>query len=218
MQHATSKTEQHIIINELNSQDNTSGDDEIGYLDLLLQYEEYTKNSTQSLKNITEGTYIIGEEFNKRTAELNKARTNPYFSNQVFTTHLTRTAKSMDDYTNRLKLEIPIYYENFESSIKAGSQYINTVNQYNTSDYLGGLNSYFDANKELKLGISTTIISIQGLYEQTKTLPNVYSVFNKSKNTLLKQIEKWLATLKNSYNLVNEFQGLIEYKISLANN
>lgn len=203
------------IKSKVNNLDISSENEEIGVLDFIIQFEDYTANINLALNNISEATNIIGEEFTNKTAELDRIKNLPKFNKNLVTSILGRTAKSIDNYTNRLILESPLYEENFESAIKICSIYINNINKDNIVENISNLTSLLEEIKSLKGNIPSVINGMEGFYDVMKNWPNVYSVLTKSKNKLLNQLDSLRSTLKTSYNLTNELEGELEYKLKL---
>lgn len=199
----------------VNNLDTSYENEEIGVLDFIIQFEDYTANINLALNNISEATNIIGEEFTNKTAELDRIKKLPKFNKNLVTSILGRTARSIDNYTNRLVLESPLYEENFESAIKICSIYINNINKDNIDENINNLTSLLEEIKSLKGNIPNVINSMEGFYDVMKNWPNVYSVLTKSKNKLLNQLDSLRSTLKTSYNLTNELEGELEYKLKL---
>ena len=172
-------------------------------------------NANLALTNIGEATNVIGEEFKNKTTELEKLKKLPNFNSNLLASILTKTAKSIDNYTNRIELEGPLFQENFESAIKIGSGYLNTINKESLPNNIEELQSLLESIKILKFNIPSTMSSLEGFYYEIKSLPNLYSIFTKSKNKLLKQLDILQSILKNSYNLTHEFEGELDYKLNL---
>lgn len=188
---------------------------EFGILDFVVQFEDYLANANLALNGITEATKVISEEFSNKTNELERFQKLPNFNKNQVAAILGRTAKSVDNYTNRIFIETPAYQENFESAIKAGSLYLNNINKSNIGENIDNLESLLTSVKNLKTNIPPAISGMEGFYDAIKNIPNLYSVFTKSKNKLISQLETLQTTLKHSYTLVHEFEGEIEYKLKL---
>ncbi|WP_313090678.1 hypothetical protein [Chryseobacterium flavum] len=210
-----SATEIQKVEKHTDSQNETTENENIGVLDFIIQFEDYMANANLAINNISEATSIIAEEFKNKTNELDKIKKLPNFNKNLLAGILGRTAKSIDDYTNRLLLETPIYQDNFESAIKIGSIYINNINKDNLEENMTDLNTFLESVKNLKDNIPKAINGMDGFYNVIKDLPNLYSVFTKSKNKLLNQLDSLQSTLKASYSLTHEFEGELEYKLKL---
>lgn len=188
---------------------------EFGILDFLLQFDEYIANAKLALNGITEATNVIADEFKNKTTELEKIQKLPNFNKNQMAGILSRTAKSIDNYTNRLLIETPLYEENFESAIKVGTLYLNSIIKENIEENRKDLEALLESVKVLKSNIPSAINGMLGFYNVIKSLPNFYSVFTKSKNKLVSQLEMLNKTLKHSYDLTHEYEGEIEYKLKM---
>ncbi|SDL45646.1 DUF4062 domain-containing protein [Chryseobacterium taihuense] len=188
---------------------------EFGILDFVIQFEDYLANANLALNGITEATNVISEEFKNKTNELDRLQKLPNFNRNQLVGILSRTAKSVDNYTNRLITETPLYQDNFESAIKVGTLYLNSITKENIEENRESLEDLLESVKVLKSNIPNAINGMIGFYDVIKGLPNLYSVFTKSKNKLISQLETLNTTLKHSYDLTHEFEGEIEYKLKI---
>lgn len=188
---------------------------EFGVLDFVIQFEDYLANVNLSLNGITQATNVIAEEFNKKTSELERLQKLPNFNKNQIAGILSRTAKSVDNYTNRLLIETPAYQENFESAIKAGTLYLNSITKENIEENRESLDDLLESVRNLKSNIPNAINGMFSFYNAIKDLPNLYSVFTKAKNKLVSQLETLNSTLKHSYDLTHEYEGEIEYKLKM---
>lgn len=195
--------------------DTSSINEDIGILDFIIQFDDYTANVNLALNNISDATSIIAEEFTNKTAELDRIKKLPNFNKNLVASSLGRTAKIIDNYTNRLLLESPLYEENFEAAIRVCSIYINNINKDNIGDNIDTLKSLLKEIKNLKDNIPNAINGMMGFYDVIQNWPHVYSVLTKSRNKLLSQLDSLNSTLKTSYNLSNELEGELEYKLKL---
>jgi len=203
------------FVQEVNESSDYIDPAEFGILDFEIQFEDYLANANLALNGINDATTVIAEEFRNKTNELEKLKKLPNFNKLQIVGILSRTAKSIDNYTQRLFIETPIYQENFESAIKVGSMHLNNITKENIEENIENLESLLESVKSLKLNIPNAISGMTGFYNVMKDLPNLYSVFTKSKNKLITQLETLQTTLKNSYTLTHEFEGEIEYKLKL---
>lgn len=195
-------------------EDKLQDEELLGYLDFSIQFDEHLSSTTQCLNNISDATRIVADELSKKSNEINKLSKTVNFKKTMLASVLTRTAKSIDEYTERVNFEGNIYAENFESLLEVGSGYLNTITKENISQHVLDLQEILLKTAPLIDSIPSTIDSIQGFYDQMKVIPSLYSVFNKSKNKLLRQLDDFIIAMKNSYDLTSEFQKQIIYKLS----
>lgn len=131
------------ITNLIENEDNSSKkklvetydlEEEYGLLDYSDMFDDFTHNSLNSLNQISESTEWIGSELSKKADEITRLSKIPNINKSSVRETLKRTAKLINNYVNRLEIEIPIYYSNFEDAIKAGSNLINLTDDFKNDD------------------------------------------------------------------------------------
>lgn len=188
-------------------------EEEYGLLDFSDMFEDYINNSTNSLKQISESTEWIGTELTKKADEITILSKLPNVNNSVVRETMKRTAKLLDNYSNRLKIEIPIYYKNFEEAIKAGSNLINLSEDFKNENTLSELEETKDAIFTLRISLPDSIESMLLFYESVETLPRIQKDVNIAKRKLLLQLEDLIDKLRKSLSLTAEFSNEIGNKI-----
>jgi len=192
-------------------------DNDLGLIDFLYQFEDFLGESNLALQNISESTKRIGEDLSEKAEEITRISKYPNPNKNVIIEYFKRSAKSLNTFSDRLELEIPNFYDNFEEAINVGLRYLNIIDKNNIKENYVTLNSNYESVSVLKKEIPTAIKGMTGFYEEIKKLPNIQSDLNKSKRNLLMKMEDLIFKLKKSYELTNEFQGQLEYKLNLHN-
>lgn len=192
-------------------------EEDYGLIDFIFQFEDFIADSNLALHNISDSTKRIGEDLTEKAEEITKISKYPNPNKNIIIEYFKRSAKSLNSYSDRIELETPNFYDNFEDAINVGIKYLNFIDRGNIRDHFETLKSNHKAISELKDSIPTAIIGMTGFYEEAKKLPNMQSDLNKAKRRLLTRLEDLIFKLRKSYDLTNEFQGQIEYKLSLYN-
>ncbi len=185
--------------------------EDYGLIDYQEMIEDNIRESTESLSRISDATEWIGEQLNKKTAELNGMTAN---GNQpgrkTLKNYFIRTAKVMDNYASRIEPEIPIFYEHFEKGIDAMSNVINisktdlNVEQKEIEETQESLTSLIN-------GISYSIESMDGFLQSVKDLPRMSKELNKAKSNVGTKLDDLLDNLRISLSIANELEkSLIE--------
>lgn len=188
-------------------------EEEYGLLDFSDMFEDYIHNSTNSLKQISESTEWIGAELSKKADEITRLSKLPNVNNSIVRETMKRTAKLLDNYSNRLKIEIPIFYKNFEEAIKAGSNLINLSEDFKNENTVSELEETKDAIFVLRMSLPDSIESMRSFYESVKTLPRIQKDVNIAKRKLLLQLDDLIDKLRKSLSLTVEFSNEIGNKI-----
>ncbi|WP_312301015.1 DUF4062 domain-containing protein [Chryseobacterium sp.] len=189
--------------------------DDFGLLDYIFQLEDYLADSNIALTNISESTVKIGEDLQKKAEEITRISKLPNPNKITVIEYFKRTSKSINDYSDRIKLETPNFYDNFEEAINVGLKYLSLIDKDNINDNYESLKGTYESVSALKENIPSAINGMIGFYNETIKLPNIQSDLNKSKRNLMKQLEELIFKLKKTFELTNEFQGQIEYKLTL---
>lgn len=124
-----------------------------------------------------------------------------------------RTAKLLDNYINRLKVEIPIFYINFEDAIKAGSNLINLSDDFKNENTIEELEEAKTAIIALRVSLPEALNSMLSFHESVETLPRIQKDLNISKRKLLIQLDDLIDKLRKSISLTTEFSNEIGNKI-----
>lgn len=198
-----------------NNGENIHSDDDFGILDFVCQFEDYLRDSNFALSNISDSTEKIGEDLAEKAEEINRISKYPNPNKNVILEYFKRSAKSLNSYSDRIELEIPKFYDNFEDAINVGLRYLNVIDKENIKDHFETLKTNYESVSKLKKSIPVAIDGMTSFYEETKQLPNMQSDLSKAKRRLLLKLEDLIFKLKKSYDLTNEFQGQLEYKIGL---
>lgn len=189
--------------------------EELGYVDYVIDFADYLNYSNTALRNISEATEIVGKEIEKKAEEMIRISKFPNPNKNMIIEAFKRTAKVLNDYSDRLKLETPNFYDNFEVAINSGLQYINSINSSNVDNHLNNLDEAFASATSLKKNIPTATMGMTSFKSSVETMPNIQSDLNRSRRILLKQLEDLIIRLNKAYELTNDFQGQVEYKIDL---
>jgi hypothetical protein len=176
-------------------------DEEFGLIDYQEMIEDSFQESTESLSRISDATEWIGEQLNKKTAEINMMTANGNQpSRKTLKDYFIRTAKVMDNYANRIEPEIPIFQEYFEKGIDALSNLINiSVNDFNVEE-----NEIEETKESLSTlidGITSGIESMNEFLQSINNLPRMSKELNKAKSNVGIKLEDLLDNLRISLSI-----------------
>lgn len=211
-----SSTENNNTLNNLVKNDRKNVlDDDIGYFDYIFQFEDSLEDSTIALTNISESTKKIGEDLTEKANEMTRISKYPNPNRNIILEYFKRTSKTINSYSDKIEIEIPNFYNNFEDAINIGLKYLNSIDKYNINENVDNIKNNYEQIKELKSSIPHAIEGMNVFYEEAKDLPNIQTDLNKAKRRLLIKLEDLIYKLGKSYELTNEYQGQLEYKLSL---
>lgn len=190
-----------------------SEDDDYGIFDYSDQFENLIAESTNSLLKIGESTHWIADELNQKAAQIERISKMPNVNNNSVRDLIRRTAKLIDNYTNRIKTEIPIYYNSFEDALKAGTRLINLSGDFASKDTIENLEEIKNEIFELRIIIPDSLASTIEFHQVVNELPRIQKEINKSKKELLVELEDFIMKMRSSLDLVEEFSNSIGNKI-----
>lgn len=184
--------------------------EEFGLIDYQEMIEDSFKESTESLSRISDATEWIGEQLNKKTAEVNAMTANGNQpSRKTLRDYFIRTAKVMDNFANRIEPEIPIFQEYFEKGIDALSNVINI-----SRNDLGMEQDEIEDTKEslssLIEGISSGIRGMNDFLQSVNHLPRMSKELNKAKSNVEIKLEDLLDNLRISLSIGIELKKSLE--------
>lgn len=189
-------------------------EDDFGSFDYLIDFENLLTKATKALNNISESTSEIGNDFNKKTEEINKVSNYPNPNNQLMLEVFKSISKTMNSYSQRLKTETPIFYENFEEALNKGLKYMNLMALGDKEAYRTDLMATLKSIEGLQESIPSSINGMKSLHSVIKSLPRIQSDMNASKRQLDIRLQELIDKLESAYKLTSEFINEIEYKLS----
>lgn len=188
-------------------------DDDLGILDYSEMYQSLLHDSTVSLIKITDYTELIGTEIEEKANQITRIsqtpKPNPVLINEI----MKRTAKLLNDYSNRLETETPIFYNSFEEAIKAGTNIINLTDEFYTENTINELEEAKKTILILRKNTPQAIKGMTGFYTSVKELPRIQVDINQAKRKLMVQLEDLILKLEKSLELTNDFSDAISSKI-----
>jgi hypothetical protein len=207
-QQITTNTQSEVAIADTSN----SEDEDLGLFDYADLFETLLKDSLLSVTRITESTEWIGKEINEKANELTRiSQANP--NRAIITQHLKRAANILNDYSQRLSTESPIFYQNFEEAIKAGINIVNLYDDIKSDSTIQDLEDVKENTVILIEALPIAIKSMTGFSKAIESLPRIQVDINKAKKQLMIQLEDFILKLENALELSNDFYKELSFKI-----
>lgn len=187
--------------------------EELGLLDYSDQFEVLIADASNSLVKISQSTEWIGEEITTKAEELTRITKIPNPNKNIVTNVLIRTAKLMNDYSERLKVETPIFYSSFEEGIKVGINLINLAEDFSNENTIQELEDSKESIIILRKAIPNASKGLKSFRESISELPRIQKDINSAKRILLSQLDELIEKLDKSLSLIIEFSDEIGSKI-----
>lgn len=165
------------LINEVENSDNNSLEVDIFSL------QEVSVSSlnlvSDSLNSMTESTEVLSINLDKRTNEINRAAKikDDKLRIKKLKTIINFMSKELDEYNERINIQIPIFSENIISSGNTLSDMILASNAYGIEDDSGLKENAMEFRNSMETGMGELANLLRTIIE----LPPVNFTFNKSK-------------------------------------
>jgi len=183
---------------------------ELGLLDYKENFQIFIENSSHSMNMIVEHTEWISNEISKSAKNLTRFNNVPNPDSNVIKVHLHKAAKSMDDYSKRLESETPVFYENFEKFIDSGIGILNVLSDFKDSNSTEELEETKSSIETLESGMIEGISSLEIFELSVSQLPRIEQRINKSRQTMSRELNKFIDKLKDLLKLLREFGTQID--------
>ncbi len=197
-----------VSVIKLNSPDDETSfnsiEEELGIIDYQEMVEDYLADTTQALLRISDSTTSVGEQIVRKASEINALSlggNRP--SRKEIRDILVRTGKIMENSSNRIKPEIPIYQESFKKGIDAISKLID-ISKSDLNPDETEIIEMKSSLAEMTNSIAHSIASMTGFLETVRQLPRLSKELNKAKLDMGETLENLLHNLTISQTIAQE--------------
>lgn len=183
-------------------------EDEVGFIDVLLEGHEDMQTATESMSRLTDAITALTSEISKRTAEFEGIGQMDDYKKLAESKRIgNRSAENLEDFVKRMKTEVPIFTKRFQSGIRSTSKAVTLVADFN------GPNSpeLIDLRDSLVTNLETVKVSTKNFLSFRDTiaqLPRLTAKFNRARKLTILEQDKLL-------NEMNAFNSLLEESIKL---
>lgn len=200
---------------EINEMDNEI--DDYGLLDYIEVYEDRMYEMTSSISSINEATQKIGQQFNRRAAEIESLKNSNGDVDQRGARRIIKlSSDDMDRYSEILETQIKIMSKSrgdaFEALSKALAMYVDFREEGEQNDLLELEDSLIVMTDSAREGVS----ALKGFKDVISTLPKLTVQLNKSKRKAVKTLDSLLeeiyTTIQTASDILKTIEGLREAK------
>ena len=179
--------------------------EEFGLIDYQDMFDESIEESNQALGKMTEAMEWVGEQFSKKTSEMNALTSNKKQppGRKLVRELLIRTGKIMDNFGNRIDTETPIFYENFELAIDSMQKTLNIYRNDFDLD-IEEVRETKDALVGLIFQMESSLPNTINFIESVENFPRMSKELNSAKLRLTTILEKLLENFKISISIAND--------------
>lgn len=192
-------TKNHLQVSNVNNtiseskseRQTVSQDDEYGLLDYLEIYEDRMFDMTAALTSMTEATEKIGNQFNKRTNEINSLvdANGPSDTKQIRKL-IKLSSDDMERYAEILESQIIILSKSREEAFDALSKALSVYVDFKDSDNEDSLSELEDSQSGLRDAATGTNEGLSKFKESISNLPRLTIQLNKSKRRAVRVLER----------------------------
>lgn len=185
--------------------------EEYGLIDYLEIYEDRMFDMTAALASMSEATEKIGNQFTRRTDEINALmeageHSDPKKARRV----IKLSSDDMERYSEILELQITISSksreEAFDALSKALSFYVDFKDEDNPSD----LSDFEESLKQMIDAASGTLEGFAGYRETVSSLPRLTIQLNKAKRRVVNVLDSVLEEIKTTISSSNDVLTIIK--------
>ncbi len=197
-----------FIEQETPSQD-IEDDDDVGFLDLMEQFEDEFVTLAEIMECIAEATVEIGEKMSARTTEIKKFSAGPDSKNRKAAKRLvSKAASDMDQYVHRMESELPLFSEHLNAGMNALTQAATISIEFNADDEgLEQAKENLEAVREFRETMNTVEGQIAAFQESVASIPRMTTVLNRSKRAMINVIGRLLDELRSAQTMAREAEA-----------
>lgn len=188
-------------------------EEDYGLFDYAMSLENLLADSNEALKNITHSTEEMGNEISDKAKEITRISQQPNANRFQMLEVLKRISKIMNNYSDRLKIETPIFYDNFKEAMDMGLKYMNLMADLDENNYRENLETTLEEIIILKESIPQAINGMKTLHDSVISMPRFQADINLSKRKLDTAVKDLIEKLESAYKFTSEFVEEIKIRI-----
>jgi len=186
-----------------------SGDDDIGLLDLMEQFEDEFASLVEITTKIAHATEEIGLKISERAAETTSFHQGPDASNRIVAKRIVnRAASDMEQFVFRMDAEIPLFSRHLNSGMHAMVKAAEVVVDFNVQGAnLDQLHENLAAVKTFRETIETTKSQICAFRDSVGSLPRMTSTLNRAKRSVVLVLQRMIDEFNNAQVMAREAEA-----------
>lgn len=185
--------------------------EEYGLIDYLEIYEDRMFDMTAALASMSEATEKIGNQFTRRTDEINSLleageHSDPKKARRV----IKLSSDDMERYSEILELQITISSKSREEAFDALSKALSFYVDFKYEDNLSDLSDFEESLKQMIDAASGTLEGFAGYRETVSSLPRLTIQLNKAKRRVVNVLDSVLEEIKTTISSSNDVLAIIK--------
>ncbi len=192
---------------ERNEEVTTNEDEEYGLFDYLEIYEDRMSAMTASLSSIAEATQTIGNQFNRRTEEINSAK-NKHGQSDVKQARkiIKLSSDDMERYSEIIESQIKIASKSREEAFDVLSKALSVYVDFITTDGTNNFTELKESLENMRDAASGTNTRLSEFRKTVSNLPRLTIQLNKSKRRTVRALdavlEEGTTTVQSTINVI----------------
>jgi antitoxin component HigA of HigAB toxin-antitoxin module len=191
--------------------------EDLGFLDLMEQFEDELEIVKKVTDHIVEATEEVGKKMNERTKEISEFSSGSDADNRNQAKRLIANAASdMDQYTHRMEAELPLFKVHLNNGLTSLTKAAAISIEFNRDNKaLSQAKENVEAVKRLRESMTKTEAQMLEFENSVASLPRLTKVLNQSKSAMIKVINRLQEELRSAQALAREAE--ISYAAILKN-
>lgn len=191
--------------------------DDYGLLDYIEVYEDRMYDMTSSLSLIAEATEKVGQQFNRRTAEINSLKDASGDVDQRRARKIIKlSSDDMEHYSEILEVQIKMMSKSREDAFEALSKALAMHVDFRKDGDEDNLRELEDSLIMMRDSARKGISGLKGFKDSVSSLPKLTIQLNKSKRRVVKILDSLLeeisTTIQTATDVLTTIEGLRELK------
>lgn len=190
--------------------------DDIGFLDLMEQFEDETATVVEVMERIAAATVEIGEKMTTRAEETSEFSSGADAKNRKAAKRLIANAASdMDQYVHRMEAELPLFSEHLNAGMTALTKAAAISIEFSVDDEAREqAKENIEGVREFRDTMETVEGQITGFKESVAGIPRMTTVLNRAKRSMIDVIGRLEEEFRGAQVLAREaetsFESILE--------
>jgi hypothetical protein len=188
-------------------------EDDLGLIDLIEIFEDEFAELTDIATRIAHATEDVGKKMAERANETNdlKAVTVGPVNKQAARKVISKAARDMDQFVQRMDAEIPLFATHLENGMNAFIRAAALSDEFKSGENdAGEAQQSLDGITTLHATLSEIEAPITTFQSAVSTLPRMTSELNRSKRKVVDVLQRFIDELHKAQNLTREAEAVVK--------
>jgi hypothetical protein len=184
-------------------------EDDVGFLDLMDQFENNFESVTEIALRIATATEEIGQKMTERAAETAAFHKGPEASNRAAAKRVVnKAATDMEQFVFRMDAEIPLFSRHLKAGMQAMAKAAECVVDFNVKDEdLTQLQDNHRSVKGFRETIGSAKAQISNFRDSVASLPRMTTALNRAKRSVVTVLQRLIDEFSNAQVMAGEAEA-----------